>query len=261
LTWLDTDETRTLKARIARGETIAACFQRIPNAAATEAIAAAGLDAVVIDMEHAPTSLERVAELVRAAGAAGIDAIVRVPGVDPTLITQVLETGAIGIQVPLVRSALEASTVVRATRFSPRGTRGLASSRQTGYGMRISLPRWVELSERRTVVVVQIEDREGVAEADSIAAVTGVDVVFAGLTDLSSDLGVTGQYDAPELLAAVERIRAAATAAGKAFGASAADPAAAIGQRVAGTRFIACDDIRILLAGAAAFTESARTGE
>jgi 4-hydroxy-2-oxoheptanedioate aldolase len=204
----------------------------------------------VIDMEHTPISLERVAELVRAAEAAGIDAIVRVPSVDAASISRSLETGAVGVQVPLVRSAADAEIAVRATRFAPRGTRGLASPRQTGYGARMSVGDWVDLSERRTVVVVQIEDRNGLEQAEAIAAVDGVDVVFVGLTDLSRDLGVTGRYDAPELLEAVERIRSAAAAAGKAFGVPAADAEAAARQRLAGARFVAGDDVRILLGGA-----------
>ncbi len=248
--WLDTDETRTLKARLGRGETIAACFQRIPAAAATEAIAAAGLDAVVIDMEHTPISLERVAELVRGSEAAGIDAIVRVPSIDAAGISRALETGAVGVQIPLVRSATDAEISVRATRFAPRGTRGLASPRQTGYGARMPVDDWVDLSERRTVVVVQIEDRAGLEQAEAIAAVDGIDVVFVGLTDLSRDLGVTGRYDAPELLEAVERIHAAAAAAGKAFGAPAGNAEAATRQRLAGARFVVGDDVRLLLGGA-----------
>lgn len=256
--WLDTDETHTLKARLERGDALAVCFQRIPAAAATEALAAAGLDAVVVDMEHTPITLERVAELVRAADAAGIDAIVRVPGVDPVTISRSLETGAVGVQVPLVRSAAEAETAVAATRFAPRGTRGLASSRQTGYGARMPLPEWIELSERRTIVVVQVEDRAGLAAAEAIAAVDGVDVVFAGLTDLSRDLGVTGRYDAPELLEAVERIKTATAAAGKAFGAPAGDAPAAARQRLAGARYVAGDDVRALLAGAGGLVAAVR---
>lgn len=256
--WLDTDETRTLKLRLRRGETLAVCFQRIPAAAATEALAAAGLDAVVIDMEHTPISLERVAELVRAAEAAGIDALIRVPCLDPGMISRTLETGAVGVQVPLVRSVTDAETVVAATRFAPGGTRGLATSRQTGYGARMPLFDWVELSERRMIVVVQIEDRDGLSEVEEIAAVDGVDVVFVGLTDLSGDLGVTGRYDAPELLEAVERIRAATTAAGKVFGAPAGDVAAAARQRLTGARYVAGDDVRTLLAGAGALAAAVR---
>ena len=258
MSWLDQEETRTLKVRLGRGETIAACFQRIPAAAATEAIAAAGIDAVVIDMEHTPISLDRVAELVRASDASGIDALVRVPSADPLMISRVLETGAVGVQVLLVRSAEQARTAVEATRFAPYGTRGLAAPRRTGYGARMSLPDWVELSRQRTVVVVQIEESAGLSEAEAIAAVDGVDVVFAGLTDLSQDLGVTGRYDAPELLAAVERIRAAATATGQAFGAPAGDVAAASRQRAAGARFVAGDDVRLLVAGAGGLAAAAR---
>jgi 4-hydroxy-2-oxoheptanedioate aldolase len=92
---------------------------------------------------------------------------------------------------------------VRATRSAPNGTRGLATTRTAGYGTRRSLAEYVAASETWPLVVAQVERRYGLASIEAIARVPGVDVVFVGLTDLSQDLGVPGEYDHPALSDAV----------------------------------------------------------
>src|SRR5206468_5155150 len=116
-----------------------------------------------------------------------------------------LEIGPAGIHVPRVRSADEAARAVAATRYPPAGGRGLSTHRHAGYGGLIPLPEYVEASRRWLLTVVQVEDRAGLTEAEAIAALDGVDVVFIGLTDLSADLGVPGAFDDPGLTDAVAR--------------------------------------------------------
>ena len=249
MNWIEIDESATLKSRIRRGEAVVGCFQRIPAPGITEVCAAAGFDFVVFDMEHTPVSIDRIAELVRAAEAVGIGAVVRVASSDPAGIAQTLETGCVGIQVPLVRSAPEAEAIVSSVRFQPRGRRGLAAPRQTGFGTRMPIAEWVATSEARTVVIVQIEDRAGVACADEIAAVDGVDALFVGLTDLSQDLGVLGRADAPEVQEAIARVAASANGSGKAHGLPASDAGTAVRYLEAGARLLTFDDVRIMLTG------------
>jgi 2-dehydro-3-deoxyglucarate aldolase/4-hydroxy-2-oxoheptanedioate aldolase len=258
--WRDIEKRGSLRERARTAGPLVGCFQRIPAATVTEVLAAAGLSFVIIDMEHTPVSLDRVAELVLASEAAGIDAVVRVPSADPVTIARTLETGCMGIQVPLVRSAAEAELAVRSTRFQPRGTRGLAAPRQTGYGAHQSLADWVAASEKHLLVVVQIEDRRGVADAEAIAAVDGVDVVFVGLTDLSHDLGVPGQFDAPPVTEALDRVRSATALAGKVLGLPATDLAGLERARSLGAAYLTMDDVRLLSVGAVQLLERIRGG-
>lgn len=258
--WRDIDERGSLRARVRGDRPLVGCFQRIPAPTVTEVLAAAGLSFVIIDMEHTPISLDTVAELVRASEAAGIDAVVRVPSLDHVTIARTLETGCVGLQLPLVRSAEEAELAVRATRFQPRGTRGLAAPRQTGYGAYRTLPDWIATSEEHLLVVAQIEDGLGVEAADAIAAVDGVDVVFVGLTDLSQDLGVPGQFDAPAVHDALERVRAATHRAGKTLGVPAPDAVGLDRARSLGAGYLTMDDVRLLSTGAAALAQQVRSG-
>lgn len=256
--WTDIRAGNPLKRRLRDGETLVGCFQRIAAPDVTELCAAAGFDFVVVDLEHALISEVRVADLVRAAEAAGILALVRVPNHDPAPIGRLLEAGAAGIHVPQVSSAAEAETAVRATRHSPEGMRGLATARQAGYGARMSLAEYVAASAEWPLVVVQVESRAGLANVEAIALVPGVDVVFIGLTDLSQDLGVPGEYDHPALREAVDRAFETIRACGKVAAVPVTGAAMAADYLGRGATYLTTSDTRLLLDASRALVESVR---
>jgi 4-hydroxy-2-oxoheptanedioate aldolase len=245
--WTDIRDGNPLKRRLRDGETLVGCFQRIAASDVTELCAAAGFDFVVVDLEHALISEARVADLVRAAEAAGIIALVRVPNHDPAPIGRLLEVGAAGIHVPQVGSAGEAEEAVRATRHAPRGTRGLSTARQAGYGAHMSLAEYVAASGDWPLVVVQVESRSSLANVEGIARVPGVDAVFIGLTDLSQDLGVPGDYDHPALGEAVDRAFQLIRGSGKAAGVPVTGAAMAEDYLARGARYLTTSDTRVLL--------------
>ncbi|HEY3185024.1 MAG TPA: aldolase/citrate lyase family protein [Gaiellaceae bacterium] len=250
-------ERNTLKERLRRGGTALGCFQRIPAAEVTEVCASAGFDFVVVDMEHAHIGEDRVADLVRAAEAAGIEALVRVPGHDPATIGRALDTGAPGLHVPRVGSSAEAAAAVAATRYAPQGSRGLATSRRTGYGGRGSLAEQVAAADE-VLVAVQVEDRAGLEQVDAIAALPGVDVVFIGLTDLSADLGVPGRYDDDRLQEVVAEALQRIGAQGKAAGVPVASAAMAEEYLALGASYLTTNDVRLLLEASGAFVHALR---
>jgi len=247
-----------LKERLRRGEVVLGCFQRIPAPEVTEVCAYAGFDFVVVDTEHTLVSEERVADLVRAAEAAGIAPLVRASSHDPAGIARLLEAGPVGLHVPQVSSAAEAAAAVRATRFQPRGSRGLATPRRAGYGARMTLEEYVRTSEEELVLVLQVEDAAGLAELASIASLDGVDAVFLGLTDLSQNLGVPGRYDDPTLVEAVERAFETIRRAGKPVGVPVVDADMARRWLDRGATYLAANDIRLLLGSAREFLARAR---
>lgn len=256
---IDIREGNPLKRRLQGGQTLLGCFQRIAAPDVPELCAAAGFDFVVIDLEHALIPEDRVADLVRAAEAVGIPAVVRVPSRDPGPIGRLLEIGAAGIQVAQVSSSRQAEEIVRATRHAPEGMRGLATSRQTGYGASMSLAEYVAASNEWPLVVVQVEDRSGLASVEDIARVPGVDAVFIGLTDLSQDLGTPGDYDHPDLTAAVDHAFELIRACGKA--AAVPVTGAAMGEAFVrrGARFVTTSDTRLLLDASLQFLERLRS--
>jgi 4-hydroxy-2-oxoheptanedioate aldolase len=175
-----------------------------------EIIGLAGLDAAFIDMEHTSFDLHDVQAMVIAAERVGITPIVRTPGFDPAFILRLLDIGVAGIQVPHVGDAATARAAVRAVRYPPEGERGMAAgSRAAEYG-RIPLREHMAQSNREILLACMIEDVAAVERIDEIAAVAGVDLLAIGPSDLSRSLGVSGEPDHPKLVAAIDRVRAAA---------------------------------------------------
>ena len=178
----------------------------------------AGFDFVVLDNEHGPAGHETTEHLVRAACCASVPALVRVPWNSPAEILRALDLGAAGVLVSHVSTAEEAERAVRAAKYPPLGVRGAAfSHRAGGYSLRAG-PNHLEESNEATVVVLQIETAQAIANLDAILAVPEADALFIGPTDLSVSMGYPGNPQHPEVQAAIEqairRMRAAGVAAG-----------------------------------------------
>jgi 2-dehydro-3-deoxyglucarate aldolase/4-hydroxy-2-oxoheptanedioate aldolase len=177
-----------------------------------------GFDALWLDHEHCGISVDAVAETTRAARAAGFDTFVRMAATDYASVMRFLEVGAGGIMAAQVRTADEAEQVVRWAKFPPRGRRGLNSGNWDGcYGL-TPLADYVVQTNRDTFVAIQIENEDALENIEAIAAVPDVDLLFIGPSDLSSFLGVVGQFAHPLCLAAYDRIARACASAGKAWG-------------------------------------------
>ena len=173
-----------------------------------------GFDAFWLDHEHAGVTLEAVEQAVRAVRAAGLDSFVRMAVTDYASVMRFLEVGAGGIMAAHVRTAEEAERVVGFVKFPPRGRRGLNGSNRDGdFGM-IPHAEYVAKCNRESFVAIQIENAEGLADVEAIARVPDVDLLFIGPADLSSSLGIVGQYDHPNFRAAMDRIIAVAGAEG-----------------------------------------------
>ncbi|WP_425295025.1 HpcH/HpaI aldolase family protein [Mycolicibacterium vanbaalenii] len=203
-----------------RGDSLVLCLalmnSRTPDVPAIAA--AAGYDAVYVDLEHTSTSLETVAMLCGSAIGAGISALVRVPSQDPSLIARVLDSGAAGIIVPHVNTALQAQAVVNAARFPPAGHRSVSGPNAlSGFAARPAT-ELVEVLEARTVVAVMVETPEAVRNADAIASVEGVDMVLIGPSDLTAEMGIHGLYENERFRDAVDSVAAACRTHGVALG-------------------------------------------
>lgn len=180
-----------------------------------ELAAAAGTDFAIVDMEHSPLDLDQCAHLMRAADAAGMAALVRVPEVDAALIKKVLNLGAAGIAVPHA-TVENCRAALRAVRYAPEGERGACPIvRAAGYAPG-DWPAYAAAANRRVAVVPLIEDRATLEDFDALCAIDGLDVFFIGPTDLAIALGVPGAtFDEPAMAAALDRVVRAARARGK----------------------------------------------
>ena len=212
-------DTNLAKQKLTSGELVL-CFGvnqlRSPNVAMMAA--ACGFDALYIDLEHNPTSLETAAAVCVAALGLGVTPIARVSSHDPHDSTRILDCGAQGVMVPHINTAAEARAVVEACRFAPHGHRSAAGTVPSlGYAALGQADICRRLNEE-TLLIAMIETPEAVANADAIAAVEGIDMLHIGSTDLSTEMGIPGDYKHERMRAAYETIARAARAHGKAMG-------------------------------------------
>jgi len=155
----------------------------------------AGYHAVMIDLEHSTMPLDVAAQLCATAGDLGLTPFVRVPEQDYGAIGRLLDGGAQGIIAPRIDTADQARAVSRACRFAPRGQRSqLATVPQLGLRP-VPAATMNPVLDRATIVQILIETPAGVASADAIAQLDGVDMLAIGVNDLTAELGVPGRYD------------------------------------------------------------------
>ena len=219
--------TAPFRQRLRDRDVLSACFIKTPAFQHVEIAGASGLDAVVLDTEHAsfdPSQLDVCLLAARAAGTAGL---VRLADQRPETALHALDLGAAGVVVPHVKDAATARAVVAICRYRD-GERGFSNSpRAGGYGA-IGMADHVTASDNVISVICQIEDASAIDHVADIAAVPGVDCLFIGRADLALSYGVT-QLDHPRVDAAIATIIDAGQARGIAVGIFLAD-ATAVGS-------------------------------
>lgn len=178
-----------LKQKLAAGDAVCGMLNSVPSPWLVEMLGYAGYDFVILDMEHLSVNPETLEHMIRAAEAAGIAPLVRVPGVDPGAIQRALDAGALGVVVPRVNDMAEAQAVVAAARYAPQGQRGVTGGRTTGFGT-LALGDYLVRANDEILVVLMIETRRGVDNLDAILHVPGVDWILEGAMDLALSYGV-----------------------------------------------------------------------
>ncbi|GFZ77149.1 HpcH/HpaI aldolase family protein [Nesterenkonia alkaliphila] len=217
---------------------------------AAEIMAGAGLDWLLIDMEHAPNGLQSVLAQLHAVSGYPVTPMVRVPAGETVIIKQVLDLGAQNILVPMVSTAEQAREVAAMAAYPPAGVRGVGSalSRSARWNR---VPGYLQNGAEHISVFVQIETAEGVGNAAEIAAVEGIDGVFLGPSDLAASMGHLGAQTHPEVVTAVKEAFTAITSAGTPAGVNAFDPAAARDYADSGASWILVGaDVALLARGA-----------
>jgi 4-hydroxy-2-oxoheptanedioate aldolase len=228
-----------LKRKLAAGGTAVGTWCMLPSSFTVDVIASAGMDFVVIDMEHGAMSYQTAEEMVRAAEAHGCQPVVRVGEGTDADILHALEIGSNAVLVPHVSTAAEARRVAAAARYAPEGSRGLSPyTRNHGY-THVGLAESMRAANENVLVGVLVEGREGLKNLASIARVKGLDVVYLGVYDLSQSLGVPGRLDHPKVMAAVETCARLLGRAGKVFGTFTNDLGMARELIRRGVRFVA----------------------
>jgi 4-hydroxy-2-oxoheptanedioate aldolase len=191
-------------------------WMSLTSSVATEVAAGAGFDWLLIDMEHSANDISEVVQHLRAAEGGTAEPIVRPPWNEPVLVKRLLDQGVTSFLFPFVQSAEEARRAVEATRYPPKGIRGMAGTVRANRWGRV--PDYVNRAEAEICVLVQVETRKAVSVVEEIAGVDGVDGVFIGPADLSADFGRHNKWAEPDvwnvILDTGRRIKAAGKSAG-----------------------------------------------
>ena len=206
----------TLKAALAVGRRQIGLWSSLGSNVVAEVLAYAGYDWIVVDTEHAPNDPSDVLAQLQGLAAGTAEPVVRVAWNDKVLIKRLLDVGARSLLVPFVQSAEEARAAVAATRYPPRGIRGVSVAHRANRFGRV--PGYLQSADKQICVLVQLETRAALAAIEQIASVEGIDGLFIGPSDLAADLGHLGNAAHPDVQAAIADACARIRAAGKPAG-------------------------------------------
>ena len=237
------------KQRLRSGEPQIGLWLGLADAYCAELAANAGFDWLLIDGEHAPNDLRGMLAQLQAVAPYPSQAVIRPVIGDTALIKQVLDIGAQTLLVPMVESAEQVHQLVRAMHYPPTGIRGVGSALARASRWN-SIQGYLDHADEQMCLLVQIENKEGLANLDEIVAVEGVDGVFIGPADLSAAMGHRGNPGHPEVQAAIEDAIVRIGKAGKAAGILSADEKLARRYIELGAAFVAVGvDTTVLMRG------------
>lgn len=213
-------KTNQVKARLKEGGRAFGCFVRYPEPALIEMLGYYGWDFLMFDGEHSTITPRDCENLCRAAELRGVTTLVRVTTNQQPVILRFLDTGVQGVMVPMINSVEDAEAAVRAVKYFPRGSRGLAGVRAADYGQvqPFSFKEYTAQANAETMIIAQVETIAAVDALPEIVKVPDIDVIFIGPSDLSQSLGVPGDVQHPAVQDAMNRIVEIVKASDKALG-------------------------------------------
>lgn len=209
----------SLREKILRGEKTIGSFFTLGSGSAAECLGLSGLDYLIIDTEHAPFGPTDVLEFARVAKLYGITPLARVQEISRAAILKLLDAGAMGLIIPCVNTLEEAELIVSYGKYPPLGERGVAPSAGTDFWMaeyaQQGLEYYFETCNRETLLIPQCETLGCLDNLEKIVALDGIDGIFVGPFDLSTGMGIPGQFYRSEFKDALRHIQAVCAEAGK----------------------------------------------
>lgn len=207
-----------VKRRWAEGKPVLATVAHFHDPQSAELIGLLGIDCLWIDLEHQPLGMNQLENMARAARVSDMDVMARPAKGEFLRMCRLLEAGASVIMYPRCESAEEAREIVQWAKFPPLGQRGYFSAAPDNPYCLTPMDDYLRQANDETVLLAQVESPHAVREAQAMAEVEGIDMLFFGPGDFSLTAGVPGQFDAPVVRDAMAATARAAQAAGKRFG-------------------------------------------
>ncbi len=212
----------SLKTKLKNHELTVGTWISLAHPAIAEIMVKAGFDWVVVDLEHSVITLREAEELIRVIDLGGSVPLVRLSTNDPVQAKRVMDAGAHGIIVPMINSKEDVAKAVASIHYPDKGVRGVGLARAQGYGTKFH--EYAEWLKKEAVVVIQIEHVEAVKNIKEILSCDDVDGYIIGPYDLSASMGLAGQFDHPDVVAALKKIREVGAALKKPGGLHVVEP-------------------------------------
>ncbi len=206
----------TLKEKLVNNKLSLGSWVTIPSTDVIEILSSAGFDWLCIDMEHSSIDLEMAKLLILTIQANNMKALVRVPKNEEVVIKRVLDSGADGIIVPMVKTKEDAIQAVAFAKYPPVGKRGVGLYRAQNYG--IGFKKYKKWVDEEIVIIAQIEHIEAVKNIEDILQVDGIDGTIVGPNDLSGSMGYPGEYYRDDVKKAILDIKLACEKFNKPYG-------------------------------------------
>ena len=194
----------SLKSKLRNRQLAIGSWITLGHSSIAEIMAKAGFDWLTVDMEHSAITLHEAQQLIQVIELSGCVPLVRVGANDANLIKRVMDTGAHGVIVPMINTKEDAEQAVGAVKYPPQGFRGVGLARAQSYGANFEgYRKW---NETESIVIVQIEHIKAVENLEAILSVEGVDAFIVGPYDISTSLGVSGQFDHPQMTSVLSKV-------------------------------------------------------
>lgn len=194
----------SLKQKLVSNELTIGSWLTIPHQSVVEIMATAGFEWLTLDLEHAAIDISQAMNMIALIQGKGMKALTRVSKNEEVIIKRMLDAGADGVIIPTVKNAAEAKMAVDFVKYPPVGKRGVGLNRAQNYG--IGFQEYQDWLREECVIIVQIEHIDSVHNLEEILNVEGVDGIIVGPYDLSASMGMPGNYEHPDVVAALKKV-------------------------------------------------------
>ncbi|MBL4639684.1 MAG: hypothetical protein JKY57_04050 [Kordiimonadaceae bacterium] len=251
--------TCTLLDRLNAGETVFGLFSPYSDVCLAQMAASTGADFIIFDAEHGYVSDLDIPGLALAAEREDCTALVRVPQIEPRTIGRFLDNGAAGIVAPMVNSAADAKALKEALYYPPKGSRGLAPTKNMGFVLGDAVATQILQANNSVLSIAQIETKEAVENLDEILMDENLNVIFVGPADLSTSLGHAMDFDNPMVISTLMEVAQKVNASDKHLGILAQTSEQIQMTHMMGARFIAGYIDTVISTGCQSYLTGART--
>lgn len=204
-----------LKEKLESGQSVIGTWSIIPSTVTTEIIASTGLDFIIIDAEHGPISFETAQNMAIACEAKGVSPVMRIGTIDESDILKALDIGVHCLQIPNVNTKADVEKIVELSKYPPIGKRGFSPFTRAGNYSIENAKILTESANNNTMIAINIEGKEAIADIDNILQIKELDIIFVGLFDLSKALGIPGEIDNLEVINHLKELTKKINASGK----------------------------------------------